>query len=84
VHCLKAIPDMKYSTRNLTEQEISFPLRFSLKLIVEYRPGGVLVDSAPVLYSSDPERAVDEIVQAKGWNCLQGYQPKDVWVDGGF
>jgi len=73
---------MKYSTHNLNE--LSFPLQFTIKFMVEYRPGGKLEDSASMFYSSDPEDTVDEIVKSKGWDKRPGYTPADVWVDGGF
>jgi hypothetical protein len=72
---------VKYSSRNLKDPEITFPLAFPIKLSVEYCPGGVYTDSA-VVYSKDPESTADEIVRRKGWDRLAGYQPSDVWVDG--
>lgn len=75
---------MKYSTTNLNEPGITLPLSFPMKLIIEYRPGGVLADFAPIMYSSDPERAADEIVKERGWDRLQNFQPTDVWIDGAF
>jgi hypothetical protein len=55
-----------------------------MKFIVEYRPGGVLEDYAPLLYSSDPEPDVDAVVTSKGWDRRPAFNPKDVWVDGAF
>jgi hypothetical protein len=74
---------MKYSTHNLNDPKMSLPLAFPIKVIVEYRPNGVPVDSAPVVYSVDPEAIADEVVEARGWRRQPGYGPKDVWVDGG-
>lgn len=75
---------MKYRSINLHEPGLIFPLRFPVKVIVEYRPGGVLVDSASQLSTSDPEAAADEIVRSRGWDRRPGYQPSDVWVDAGM
>jgi hypothetical protein len=75
---------VKYSTRNLNEPGIALPLPFSVKLVVEFRPGRNLVDDAPTFYSSDPESDVDYIVRVKGWDRYPGYLPTDVWVDGAF
>jgi hypothetical protein len=71
---------MKYRTRNL--HDYRSPLPFPIKLVVEYRPGGVLTDYAPTFYSSDPERAVDELVKRKGWDRRPEFRPENVWVDG--
>lgn len=75
---------MKYSSINLHEPGLALPLRFPVKVIVEYRPGGVLVDAAPQLSTSDPEAAADEVVRARGWDQRPGYRPADVWVDAGM
>lgn len=75
---------MKYSTRNLNEPGIRLPFPFPIKLIIEYRPDGVLVDYAPSFYSADPEGAADKVVQARGWDRRPEYRPQDVWVDGAF
>ena len=75
---------MKYSSRNLDDPAIRMPLPFPVKLIVEYRPDGVLADSAPTFYSADPEGAVDAIVREKGWDRRPDYHPLDVWVNAGF
>jgi RHS repeat-associated protein len=40
--------DMKYSNNNLREPGVTLPLPFKFKIIVEYRPGGVISDAAPV------------------------------------
>ncbi len=73
---------MKFSSNTLHEPEITLPLPFPIKLIVEYRPGGVLVDHAEIVVSTDPEAVADEIVRAKAWDLWLGYRPSDVWVDG--
>lgn len=75
---------MKYSSRNLIEPGVILPLPFPVKIIVEYCPGGVCVDSAPMIYAKDPEAAADEIVRTKGWDRLPGHTSSDVWVDGGL
>lgn len=75
---------MKYSTHNLNEPEIEFPLRIAMKLIIEYRPNGSLHDYAPMVYSVDPEVTVDAVVENRGWNRLPGFDSKDVWVDAAF
>lgn len=72
---------MKYSG-NFQAQDIPLPLRFPVKLIIEYRPGGVLVDYAPMMYHADPEAAADEVVRERGWDARPGYRPSDVWVNG--
>lgn len=74
---------MKYSG-NLNDPDIALPLRFPVKLIIEYRPEGVLVDYAPIMYHADPEAAADEVVRARGWDGRPGYRPSDVWVNGAF
>lgn len=75
---------MKYSSINLCEPGLTLPLPFPVKVIVEYRPGGVRVDSAPQIHTSDPEAAADEVVRARGWNERPDYRPSDVWVDAGM
>ena len=75
---------MKYSSTNLHEPGVTLPLKFEIKVFVEYRPGGVRADHAPMVYTRDPEAAADEIVRTKGWDRLPGYEPSDVWVDGGI
>ena len=70
---------MKYSSKNLIELGISLPFSFPIKLIIEYRPGGILEDYAPTFESIDPESATDDVVKAKGWDQRPGYTPKDVW-----
>ena len=35
-------------------------------------------------YSDDPEALADEIVELGGWRVQRGYDPKDVWVNGGM
>lgn len=75
---------MKYSSHNLHEPGIVLPLRFRVKVIVEYRPGGVLTDYAPMVYTNDPEGSADQIVKEKGWDWQAGYRPSDVWVDAGM
>jgi hypothetical protein len=75
---------MKYSSMNLNEEGITLPLRFPIKLIVEYRPNGVLLDYASMFYSADPEGATDKIVRTKQWDQIPGFKPSDVWVDGAF
>src|SRR5262249_17306582 len=75
---------MKFSSRNLHETGINLPLRFPTKVVVEYRPGGVLADYAPIIYTLDPEAYADACVREKGWDRLPGYKPSDVWVDGAF
>lgn len=79
-----AATHMKYSSNNLHEPGIVLPLMFPVKIVVEYRPKGILIDSAPVVFSSDPEAIADETVIARGWNNRPGYDPLDVWVDGAF
>lgn len=73
---------MKYSTNNLSDLEL--PLQFTIMVIVEYRPKGVVTDYAPIVMTADPEAAADGIVRDRGWDKLPHYSPKDVWVDGGF
>jgi hypothetical protein len=74
---------MKYSSRNLGQQNgVPLPLQFAIKIVVEYRPGGILADCAPVFYSASPESDADAIVAERGWNRQNGYTPRDVWVDG--
>jgi hypothetical protein len=75
---------MKFSSRNLHERGITLPLPCPTKIVVEYRPGGVLADYAPIIYTSDPEAYADAIVREKGWDRQPGYRPSDVWVDGAF
>jgi hypothetical protein len=75
---------MKFSSINLNEPGIELPLRFVIKVTVEYRPDGNCEDFAPVLYSDDPEQAAEAVVRERGWDKLPGYDPKDVWVNGGF
>jgi hypothetical protein len=65
---------MKFSSRNLHESGITIPLPFATKIIVEYRPGGLLADYAPIIYSTDPEAAADAIVRERGWDRQPGYQ----------
>lgn len=72
---------MKYSTRNLNEDGLTLPLPFPVKVIVEYKPGGVSRDLV-VVYSANPERAADETVLSRGWDKEEGYDPRNVWVDG--
>jgi hypothetical protein len=72
---------MKYSTHNL--QDCRFPLQFPLKLIVEYRPNGVLVDFVDSFTATEGS-AVDEVVRRKGWSLRPGFKLEDVWVDGAF
>lgn len=72
---------MKYSSTNLNEPGIPIPLPWPTKLIVEYKPNGVLSDYAPMTYTTDPEAEADKIVKEKGWDLLPGFQPTDVWVD---
>lgn len=76
------VVDMKYSSNNL--QGVPLPLPCKIKIGVEYRPGGVLKDYSPMVYTLDPEAAADEIVRSRGWDQFPGYQPADVWVDVGF
>jgi hypothetical protein len=66
---------MKYSSRNLNEPGIERPLQFKIKIVVEFRPGGVLLDQLPVFYTDDPEGAVDEIVRERGWDRRPDYRP---------
>jgi hypothetical protein len=73
---------MKYSTHTL--DEIELPLAFRIKVTITYCPGGVAEDWAPVFYSADPESAADQVVKDKGWDLRPGYDPRDVWVDGGI
>jgi hypothetical protein len=75
---------MKYSSHNLNESGIELPLQFPLKVVVEYRPGGVLTDHVPAFCAVDPEVAVDNIVRERGWDKSAGYDPLDVWIDGAF
>ncbi len=75
---------MKYSSRNLNDPGVRLPLPAPVKIIVDYLPGGVVADHAPVFYSADPEPHVDAIVRAKGWDARPGFDPADVWVDGGL
>ncbi len=75
---------MKYSSRNLSEPGMILPLGFKIKVIVEFRPGGVLTDHVPVFYTKDSEAAVDEVVRERGWDRRPNYKPSDVWVDGAF
>lgn len=75
---------VKYSSYNLHQPGINLPLPFKIKVIVEYRPGGVLSDAAPMVYTLDPEATADEIVRSRGWDRYPGYQPADVWVNGGI
>jgi hypothetical protein len=75
---------VKYSSRSFNDPAIRFPLHFPLKIIVDYMPGGVLVDYAPLFYSADPEPEVDVIVKERGWDKRPGYDPADVWVNWGF
>jgi hypothetical protein len=74
---------MKYNSRNLSEQDgVRLPSQFATKIIVEYRPGGVLADCVPIFQSENPESDVDAIVAKRGWDRQPGYTPRDVWVDG--
>lgn len=75
---------MKFSSINLHEPGLALPLRFPVKVIVEYRPAGVRADAAPMIYTKDPEAAADEVVRTRGWDRLVGYRPSDVWVDAGM
>jgi hypothetical protein len=75
---------MKYSSINLHEPGIALPLEFPVKVLVEYRSEGVLIDYAPLLYTNDPEAAADEIVRARSWDRRPGYKASDVWVDAGM
>ena len=75
---------MKYSSMTLQDLPSEYPLKFSVKVIVEYRPDGVLADSAPIAYHNDPEAYADEIVRTKGWDKLPSYTPAAVWVDVGL
>jgi hypothetical protein len=34
--------------------------------------------------TTEPEMTADKIVEATGWSRLPNFNPKDVWVDGGF
>lgn len=71
---------MKYSTHNF--QDCPFPLRFPVRLHVEYRPGGVLSDYAH--FDAKDESAVDEIICLMGWPLRDGFSYQDVWVDWSF
>lgn len=75
---------MKYSTRTLGDMAAEFPLKFTIKVIIEYLPDGVLTDSPPMIYTNDPETAADQAVRERGWDRLPGFKPEDVWVDGGI
>jgi hypothetical protein len=75
---------MKYSSNNLHEPGITLPLKFKVKVLVEYRPAGRPIEFAPMVFTTDPEAAADEIVRTKGWDQLPDYKPSDVWVDGGI
>jgi hypothetical protein len=75
---------MRYSSKNLNEPGIILPLRFEIKVIVEFRPGGILVDHVPVFYTKDPEAAVNDLVHERGWDRRPDYKHSDVWVDGAF
>jgi hypothetical protein len=79
-----SVAPMKCSSRNLKDPGIVLPLPFPIKVIIEFRPGGKLIDHVPIFYSADPETAVDETVWAKGWDRHPGYLPSDIWVDGGI
>jgi hypothetical protein len=57
---------MKYSSRNLYEPRITLPLKFKVKVLVEYRPVGRPIEYAPMVFTTDPEAAADEIVRTKG------------------
>ncbi len=73
-----AVRAMKYSSRNLNEPEISLPLRFEMRVIVQFRPGGILVDHVPVFCTKDPEGAVDQIVRERGWDQRAAYEPSNI------
>lgn len=75
---------MKYSSRSLNEPGLTFPLSFPIKIMVEYRPGGVYVDHAPMVMTTDPESATDEIVRTKGWDRYPHFLTSDVRVEGGI
>jgi hypothetical protein len=61
---------------------VHLPLRFPVKLVIEYRPNGVVVDHSPIIVSDDPEAALDEVVRAIGWERHPNFLHPDVWVDG--
>jgi hypothetical protein len=69
---------VKYRSRTLDDMAAEFPI----KVIIEYRPDGVLADYAPMVYAKDPEAAADEPVRERGWDQRPGFRPTDVWVDG--
>lgn len=75
---------MRFSTINLNGPRVELPLRFPIKLNIEYRPYGTCQDVAPILDSNDPEKAAGAVVRERGWDRLPGYDPKDVWVNGCF